>query len=316
MILISGLRSIYFGTDDTSIYYSFFLRDSSRSFADIWQTEWKDPVYYVFIKFLSYFFPNDFNGILLICAAIFVIPVCILIYKESSDPFASFVILVCMGFFFFSMNGIRQSLAFGFLILSYFSLKKRRLISFLILVAIAGCFHKTALIFVIIYPLSLLGFNYKTIGCYFCLFLLSLIYGGTFLNLLTSSISQYDARLEFYELGRVTLTYSGLVQLILLTSFSFLYRKRLLATDKSNIILFHLMFIAIIFQTMSSQIAEMFRIAMYFSIFMIILIPRTFYAISRPERKLVKFAFLSLLLIYYFFWGVGTIPYMFYFQQS
>lgn len=316
LILISGLRSIYIGTDDTSIYYSFFIRDSHRSFADIWQTEWKDPVYYIFIKFLSNFFKNDFNGILLVCGAIFVIPVCMLTRKESPDPFASFVVLVSMGFFFFSMNGIRQSMAMGFLMLSYFPLKERKLLLFIILVTLAGCFHKTALIFLIVYPLSFIGFNFKMICCYICLFLLALFYGDIFLNVITASMSKYDARLENYEIGRVTLTCSGLIQLVFLTSVSFFYRKKLLTIDKSNIILFHLMFIAIIFQTMSGQIAEMFRVAMYFSVFMIVLIPRTFAVIPASKRKSIKFVFLSLLLIYYFFWGAGTIPYMFYFQQS
>lgn len=316
LILISGLRNIYVGTDDTSIYYSYFERDSSRNFAEIWDSEEKDPGYYIFVKALTYVLGNDFNSVLLVCGAIFVIPACMLIRKESPDPFASFVVLISMSFFFFSMNGIRQSLALGFLMLAYFPLKNRELIKFIALVAVAAFFHKTALIFLIAYPLSSLGFNITTIWCYIGLFLFSLFYGDNLLGMITSSVSEYDVRIEYYELRRATLTYSGLIQLILLTSFSFYYKKELLARDKSNKVLFHLMFIAIIFQTMSAQIAEMFRVAMYFSIFMIILIPRTFSVIPESSRRPVKVAVLSLLLIYYFFWGAGTIPYMFYFQQS
>lgn len=314
LILVSGLRSFYIGTDDTSIYYSYFKRDYDKSFEEIWRDENKDPIYYIFIKCLSLIFGNDFHAVLVVCAAIYVIPVCILIKKESPDAMVSLVLLITMSYFFFSMNGIRQSLAMGFLTLAYFPLKDRKPLRFILLVAAAACFHKTALVFLIAYPMSKLGFNKLSLSCYAGLFILCLFWGKDVMEVITSSAAKYDERLQYYELGRTTLTYSGLIQLSLLTIFALFYRKRLLAKDKNNGILFQLMFLAIIFQSLADIIAEMFRVAMYFSMFMIILIPRIFPVVAANDRKPLKYTLVSLLLIYFFFFGAAQIPYKFYWQ--
>lgn len=314
LILVSGLRSYYVGTDDTLIYSTFFERDYNKSFEDIWQSELKDPVYYIFIKCISLIFGHDFHIVLIICAIMYVIPVCILIKKESPDPMFSFILLITMGFFFFSMNGIRQSLAMGFLMMAYFPLKDRKLLKFVLLVAMAACFHKTALVFLIAYPMSKMGFNKLSLLCYLGLFIVCLLMGKTVMNYITSSMAEYDQRLQSYEIGRTTLTYSGLIQLLLLTIFPLIYYKKLLAKNRSTNILFQLMFLAIIFQSMAGVIAEMFRIAMYFSVYMIILIPRTISVIPAKNRSMIGVMLLSLLLVYFLFIGAGRIPYKFYWQ--
>lgn len=313
LILISGLRSIWVGTDDTSIYANYFIENSVKSYSEIWKEEGKDPFYYIFNKFIANIFGDDFQIFLIIVSIIFVGSTCHIIRRESKNPLVSFIVLLSFGFFFFSMNGIRQSLAISFILLSYIPLKERKLWRFIVLVIIASLFHKTALIFMIFYPIVNLKLNKYTIGLYILLTIACLLRGEQILSSITESASAVDERIANYKIGN-GLTYSGFIQLLLIAILAFSYFKRTIAVNKNNQILYSLLIISIIFQSMAVIIAEMFRVAMYFSIFIILLLPEVFAAVPHNNRKLVSVGICSLFLFYFFFMGFGTIPYKFYFQ--
>lgn len=316
LTLVAGLRSIWVGTDDTSLYYKHFIFTSDMSLSQIWEYEEKDPLYYVFQKIISYIVGNNYQCILILSAAFYAISAGYLIYKESKNPLVSYIILLSMGFFFFSMNGLRQSLAIGMLMLSYFSLKDKRLLKFLILVAIATAFHKTAAIFLLAYPASRGKLNFVTILMYATAFFACLLFGKSLLGSITEQAGQFDSRFQYYHSVSNGLTYSGLMQLVLFGAFAFWNYKKVVRIDKQAVILYILLIWAILFQSMAVIIAEMFRVAMYFSVFLIVLIPKVLDTLSPKNKRVVTLTLSIALLIYFIFLGSGRVPHHFYFEQG
>lgn len=315
LVLISGLRSIWVGTDDTYLYSINFKEIIHHSYEYIWNEQTKDPFYYVFNKFVAGFTNYDFQNFLIVVAIIYVGATCYVIKKESSDPLVSFIVLLAMGFFFFSMNGIRQSLAISFTTLAYIPLKHRKILPFILLVVIGSLFHKTALVFLIAYPLCVLRLNKFTIFIYIIILLFCLTNGHNILDSITEQAQQYDERIQSYRFVNNGLTYSGLFQLLIFALFAFKYFKAATTADKHSVNLYVLLIIAVLFQSMAVIIAEMFRISMYFSVFLILLTPKVFEVIPTNYRKSLKLLVCGLLLLYFFLWGSGNIEYRFYFQD-
>ena len=120
----------------------------------------KDTVYYYTGWLFSRFFDNE-QWWLVAIALFYSIVVGRLIYKESKQSAISIVMLVSLGFYYFSMTGLRQTIAMSILILGYPFLKERRFIPFAILVFIASRYHLSALAFLAVYPIA-----NKKIGIY------------------------------------------------------------------------------------------------------------------------------------------------------
>lgn len=91
----------------------------------------------------------------MVIATIFMSALGVFIYKNSEDPFISFIIYDALMYNMFSLTGYRQvvSVAIGILF-GYEYIKKRKFIPFLILVLVASLFHKSTLFFIVFYFLA------------------------------------------------------------------------------------------------------------------------------------------------------------------
>lgn len=317
LVLISTLRSYYIGSGDTSRYADSVCRLSSLSYSQILTEVVKDPVYNVVAVFLYNLFGGNFQLVLCVFALVFVFSYENLVYRESPNLLISFIILFAMGFFSFSMHGIRQGLAMAFVMLSYFPLKNKKFLYFLFLVLVASCFHKSAIIFLVAYPFCRMGLNPITIFLYVALIIVFMFIGNTVLRIFLVDISAYDTRFSIYIDTDKTLSYAGLIQLCIFLIIVLANYKTYIAEDKDSSILLPLLFLAIIFQTFAIYIAEMFRVAMYFSVFLVVLFPRVLSTYRLEIRNKISAIVCVVLLAYFysryleydFFWNDGIIIY-------
>lgn len=300
LILISGLRSYYIGSGDTSRYAAMFEEDVLMSFQQILNSDIKDPFYHIFSKFLSMVVGDNFHAVLTIFAVIFISSYGVLVQKESTNLLLSFIVFFSMGLYSFSMHGIRQGLAVAFIMLSYFPLKEKKLFWFLTLVFIASCFHSTAAIFVVAYPFCKLGFSKKTAFLYIGLIVILMVSGDSIIRGLASEVAVYDDRFAGYAVTEKSLTYSGFIQLCLYFGLVLNNLSRFRKMDSEASILITLLILAMIFQVFAVFIAEMFRVAMYFSSFLIILVPRLLNTYPLSNRKTVTYLLCALLLLYFY----------------
>lgn len=315
LFLISGLRNLDVGPDDTFLYYQRYIENGAFSYQSVYDDSSKDPFYNLFARVLYDIIGPNYTLLLCVYSAIFMFSVCrLLIKNETEDPLLSFVILLAMGFFSFSMTAIRQILAMSFILWAYQFLKEKKLIQFIILVYIGSLFHRTALFFMVVYPLIYFKLDRKSIILYLVLGSLVLVQGEAILFQLFAS--DMDARLDAYaEMGVHGLSIAGFVQLALFLALALFYFKEVKQRDSESVILYHLLIIAMIFQLFTGILAEFFRLAMYYSIFLILLMPKVISAIPNLQtRRSIRNWLIALLLFYFLFMGSGRIPYHFFFN--
>lgn len=158
-VLISGLRSELVG-DDTSNYTNMFLTHQQFSWSEIKQifmdyiagdSDMVEPGFIVFEKIIG-IFTQDEVVYKFIIAIIFMSAFGVYIYRNSVDPFISFMLYDGLFYNMFSLTGYRQVISVAIAILWGFEfIKKREFRKFLLLVLIGSLFHKSTLIFLPFY---------------------------------------------------------------------------------------------------------------------------------------------------------------------
>lgn len=273
LFLLSALRAEEVGID-IARYNARYKEYSMYNFETIKQVlsreGTKDATYYYTGWFFSRLF-KDPQWWLTIVALFYSIVVGRLIYKESKQTAISLVMLVSLGFYYFSMTGLRQTVAMSILILAYPFLQRRRFVPFAILVFIASRYHLSAIAFFAIYPIA-----NKKLGIYHVLIaVVALIvfysFRGWLLEFL-NNILQEDRFGSYTNSEASKLTMSGFAIQTACFVFALYYYKRMIAEDGRYLVLYNLSFVGWVFQLFSSFIAEFFRISMMFSIFNIVLI--------------------------------------------
>jgi hypothetical protein len=157
LALQSGLRNWNVGPPDTMQYYRRWDQVRSTSWKEIFDSLFfgveKDPFYTFFQKVIQVFSEN-FQFFLLVVAAIFMIALGNFVLKNTTRiSHAVLAFMIYMGYYygFFSITGIRQTLATALLLWSYEYVKKEKIIPFTILVLFAALFHISALVFLGLY---------------------------------------------------------------------------------------------------------------------------------------------------------------------
>lgn len=147
--------------NDTDSYIELFKLFSSAQNIQTLSTRYEIG-YILLNKGLSYISTNP--QILFIVTGCFVaISFGRYIIKYSQKPWLSVIIFLCLGYFDLAMSGVRQILAVSVLLFAYDMVVKRKPIKFTLLCLLAASFHTSAILFLIVYPLSKLTVNKKLI---------------------------------------------------------------------------------------------------------------------------------------------------------
>ena len=168
-IMISGLRADSVGSD-TGNYMRIFDMHKNMTFDDLinyfknyYTNDGDYEPGYVLLERVIAIFTHNHVVYKFIIAIIFMSSMGKFIYKHSEDPFMAFVLYSGLFYNMFSLTGYRQviSVTIG-IFWGYEYIKKRKFMSFLILVLIASTFHKSTLIFLLYYFM----YNKKVDGLY------------------------------------------------------------------------------------------------------------------------------------------------------
>ena len=312
--LISGLRSTAVGADTLSYKISFesvknyplgyFFQNISDKY--ILGEGSKDPGYNLFVK-LFQFVSDNYQVYLIFIAALFMIPFTIWIIRESKNPLISFALYSSLFYSFFSITGIRQTIATAMVVLIGDKLiKNKKLIPFVIIVLLASTIHASAIVVLPFYFLSKIPVNGKTITVWLIAILTS-IFARHMLKSIFIQLSGYDGYTKDYE-GAGTPIFSLLMFLILiwvLVSFSGDKEK------DENRRFYNALFLALFFTPLTWMNPSAMRIVQYFSIYLVLLIPHmvevTFDKKSQKPASGIIVTILLLLLLkgnpqYAFFW--------------
>lgn len=143
LVGLSACRATTVGTD-TSMYRRFFMQidpsSISRSLADTPQ----EPGF-VLLMYAVRQFTDNFAVLLAVCTLLTVLPVLVVIRRESLMPVFSLALYLTFSYYVISFNGIRQSIAVSFVLLAETYRHRNRAV-WILLYALAAMFHVSAIL--------------------------------------------------------------------------------------------------------------------------------------------------------------------------
>lgn len=291
LILQSGLRNVTVGAD-TYVYYQYFLEIQTKSWDSIIQNFTnvythgigKDPGYLVFEKVVS-IFSDSYQFFLFIIAILFFTALGNFLLKNTqrlNDVILAYIIYAILFYGFFSITGHRQTIATALCLFAFEYIKKRKLISFLIIILIAVTIHKSSLLFI---PFYFIAHIKKT--KYFNLIILMLF---PLFMLNRNIISQYFktiAGLEEYGEYEAAGTFTFTFLFLLITIVALLRSKIIIHQNHPYAYFaFNAFAIALLFIPLTWVNPSAMRVVQYFSIFMLLLIPQIIHSFSVHSKKI------------------------------
>jgi hypothetical protein len=268
---------------------------------------WLGLPFITFCKVISIFAGQNYVMYHAVIAFITVI----LLYKVillSESASMSLFLYISFNLYYSTFNQSRQGIAILLVLYSYKYIKEKNLIKFLIIIALAVCFHFSAILAIIFYiiynnshkkviaALSIIG------ACTLSFFwdiIISLI------SLTNYSIYLTGGQADKYNIAFSESTLLNLVYRCCLYVFCAIFIKRTVKKDGKNKGLYLICLILIPLQVLAVYSASFTRITTYAYGFYIFLIPAIYRAIEKKwDRQLYKIfvmVFFTIIHLYYYF---------------
>lgn len=286
---------------DMVVYSESYFKYQNYTFASAFKQFLgkKDPVYHM-TAFVCMKVGFGFYAWHTLVAFVYAFSITNLIAKYSSNISISVMMTIALGSFGFALSGIRQTIALSIIMWSFKYLHNKKLFKFLIVVLIASLYHSTALIFLIAYLFYNIKFKVKNLIIISLCGMFVILNSTTFLKLYLL-VSGTDKNYSSYLEADTVLSITGALiagAILLFCIFAFMKGKK----DVQYTGLCNLAIISLTFRILSAlDFAEMFRGAMYFSIFDILMVAEACACDSKKKTWVrIKTIAVSLLLFAYY----------------
>ena len=300
LLLLIGLR-YEVGTDYNSYLYYYNII-SVLNFNELYMVDFDIGAKVVF-KLCSMIFTNE-HLVFMVLGLLTLYP----IYKANKLydyiylPYS--VLSFCFLFLPFSLNGMRQGIAISFMLLAFVYLFKNKKINSLIAIMIAIAFHKTSVMLIPYMALYMLfkGKKYMTYSLFASIMvaIAILFFGDRLLSF--AFVNEYSFYLE--DLSISSISYKIIYLYLPILIVMLLFNNR----DEKNIYeLRSLVITGIIFDVIGSSKQYLYRISLYYTFFIILLIPILSKYIKNDTIKKMIYIFYILYLIIYFIYEFYTL---------
>jgi transmembrane protein EpsG len=307
LIIQSGLRHVAVGSD-TFAYYQIFEGVKNSTWDDLYTNLvlfikygfGKDPGYAIFVKTIQLIFP-EYRFFLFGVAILFFTSfyrLTIIYAKKYSDVLLSLVIYFAIYYSFFSITGLRQTIATSVALLALPYIAKRQFFRFAIAVLLVSFIHKSVLL---ILPLYYIANIKKTRLLYICsliIFPISITFArqiAFFLASVSGGEDYMSYALSTYETSGA-ITFSVLLVVTAICSLFAISTRQCqeLLADVKYRILFNSVPIALTLVPLTFVDPTLQRVGQYYSIFIIWLLPIILIAIDKS--KVVWTIFFAIIL--------------------
>lgn len=292
LIVMLSLRSDLCGVDLQTYRYKYNAQGfvSIKSLFDISEIE---PGYSLFVN-INKFLVGDFQFLLFSCAIISLVPVMALYLKESNHSILTIALFVGVAPFTMFFSGLKQSIAMGLGIICYYFCKNNKILPFLLFVYIAYMFHQSAVILLLMYPLTHVKITKKWIPPTIALYLTCLFYNKQIFGVLLKLNKNYEADYVISETG----SYVFLVLLLLFTIFSVVVMKE----DSNELIgLRNLLILSLFIQCFAPINTVAMRLNYYYLLFIPVLIPKIIDNCKDRYKQIVRFVEV-IFILFFIFW--------------
>lgn len=304
LFLFASLRSFEVG-QDLPAYFDHYQNDSSLSIKDIFVLlATRDPVFHVFLHFLSYISPNP-QFLLVAVSLIVSFGFSFFVYNEKGNVLLFFIMFVGFRLFAFTLSGLRQAIALGFVFIAYVYLQRSKYIPFVALTVLAAMFHASAILFLLAFPASKV--NYKALSF--------ILLGGAVINIVSGGQMARGVASIFFEerfTNYAVSSFEGTTTFIL---YFIIYLICIFGTidnrhhNKDTIVAMNIFTVGIFFSFIGQQLENVFRIAYYFIIAMYPVFSQFIhlkFGNDKLSERLIVFILCILLSVQYLVLGTGA----------
>lgn len=316
LFILLALRGINVGKDLQNYLY-IFNSYSQQSWSAI-VTVSTEPAFAVLNKLVSVF-SNNFQWLLVVTAAIIIIPICYQYAKNAEDPVLTIALFITMSTFVMFFSGIRQGIAIALGMVAFEFTKRKKLFGFILIVTLAMLFHTSAFMLAFMYPLYHVRITKKWLPVVIPVMIVAFIFNRSvfgFLGEILNDFTKYNATISS------TGAYTMLILFVLFSTYCFVIpNEATLDADTIGMRNF------LLFSTVLQMFAPLHTLAMrmnyYYIIFIPLLIPKI---ISRSSNRLKQVTVVSrycmiIFFIIYFFINapksnvLNTFPYHFFWEN-
>ena len=306
-ILLSGLRAYSIGAD-TEGYYRSFQNAHYRSWQTLWDRffvkyfrgvdiPYKDVGYSIIEKLFSNITSN-YTIWLVFIAVVFTVPMAIYIYKYSKNACVSWILYSTLFYSFFAITGHRQTIATAIVVWGGLELiKQRKLIPFLLLVAVGYTIHASVCCMIPFYWLSQIKVTRTKLLGYLAIIVGSFILRNQLLAFLQSIVG-YEGYQQ--HIGAAAGAFMFLLMAMVIYVVVFWEHISLSDNPVLNMSVNALM-IAAFFSSLLLINPSMMRVVQYYSIFMLFIIPDLSLVFDKKSQNLflliVSIIMITLLLL-------------------
>ncbi|MGN1165386.1 MAG: EpsG family protein [Lachnospiraceae bacterium] len=298
LMILAALRNYTVGAD-TLVYMNRFKRFGSADWKTLmWLSNYYNFEYGFSILYkLVYYVIQSPRGFMFLSNAFIIWSFSRYIYKESEIPWLSYLLFVTLGLHNNSLNILRQMLAIAIILFAYEAIQERRLLKFLLAIALATSIHYSAAIVIPMFWLSRIKFDKK---------MLLLTWVGTIFVFFSGAavINAIAKRTKYGHFIEEASDSNGAIgATIIYVTFSVIIIWKLYRCTENyrNIyIAFSVISVAIIILTFAISIID--RLGLYFSTMYIVSVPN---ALSKVKKRNIRneyiFLIAGLVIVYYLF---------------
>ena len=299
LVFITAYRSYSFYID-TRTYYKYYNENARESlnvlFNDFLQQKGKDPFYH-FLGSLAAHIGIGFRGWLVIVSLIYYSGFIYVVKRFSRLPFISVLGLTALSYVFFTMTGIRQTMAMGFTFFAFVKAYDKKFIPFLIFTLIGALFHSSALIFILAYFLIHRKFGVLQIVLIVGAMATALLFPSA-INMIVRRFA-WNEDLAAYSETTTGLSIVGyLIQFVIAAGSIFIAHKYCLE-NKEGVALMNMVILGLVFQSFVIQIDNIFRMSMYFSVYGLILVSNAVTQQKETRSRVIAYSVVCFAFIGY-----------------
>lgn len=322
ILVLGGLR--FEVGADWNAYRILF--ESTISINDVWLAR-EEKLFMLFVYMIRNFWDQYSFFVFSFFLVAFLLKVYV-IRRFSPDVFLSLVIYFFTVFIIYDVNGIRQGMAMGFILVSLTSILEKKPIKFLGWVVIACLFHISALIFIPFYWIAITKLSRKlvfivlSVSIFLSIPIRIMVENSSLMNTLLAleALSHYSTYLHSDEyVKNIPILSIAVFQRLIIFFLFFLNYKKIKAPEELKRMLINGYLVSIIlfvFLSFSAEYAA--RLSFYYKAMEIIMIPMVVISQEKLLNRLVLF-FLFMGLAFFGLYRIlqiphgGLIPYQFVF---
>ena len=307
LILQSALRHVAVGAD-TYAYYLKFEEIKLTSWQEIWENfrsvyvlgEGKDAGYPLIQKVFQ-FFSGEYRIFLFFVAVIFFSSLGYFIYTQTkyiSDVFVAIAIYEVLFYSFFSITGLRQTLATAFTFWGLHFIRQRKLWQYTLLIICAAFIHNSVLLFYPFYFIARLNRPRQLLAASFVIFPVMFVFGRSVAGIM-ALLSAQDNYMG-YALSDANPTGAVDFSIFLLGCgiLGWIALRNAKQRDSDMPIIYNAISIAIIFTPLTWIDSSLMRIVQYFSIFILVFLPYVINNLFRDyQTRIVAIVVLMVLFV-------------------